>query len=106
MDRLAQIVQTEVEKYAGSGRGANIRLFPVIDEKRQTYTVTAVDYPTHKAPAMIVVLARLVGETVVIEEDVTDKPLLDALLQQGIPRNQIVLAYQGEPIPDPIDLLI
>jgi sulfur carrier protein ThiS len=37
---------------------------------------------------------------VIIEYDGTDKPLLDALLQRGIPREQIVLAYQGEPIPD------
>ena len=35
-----------------------------------------------------------------IEEDTTDKKLIDALLQRGIPRGQIVLAYEGEPIPD------
>jgi hypothetical protein len=34
------------------------------------------------------------------EEDPTDKKLVDALLQRGIPREQIVLAYAGEPIPD------
>lgn len=105
MERVNEIVRTEVKKYAGSGRGANIRLFPVLDDLHQTYTVTAVDYPTHKATAMVVVLARVIGEQVVIEEDVTDRPLLDALLQQGLRREQIILAYQGEPVPDPINML-
>jgi hypothetical protein len=49
---------------------------------------------------MVMVLARVVGDKVVIEEDATDKKLIDALLQRGIPRTQIVLAYAGEPLPD------
>ena len=100
MDRLNAIVQEEVAKYAGSGRGANLILFPLLDDKRQTYGVTAVDYPTREEGAMVLVLARIVGDKVVIEEDATDKKLVDALLQRGIPRSQIVLAYDNEPIPD------
>lgn len=50
--------------------------------------------------ALVVVLARVVGDKVVIEEDNTDKKLIDALRQRGIPREQIILAYAGEPIPD------
>jgi sulfur carrier protein ThiS len=45
-------------------------------------------------------MARIVGNRVVIEEDMTDKKLVDALQQRGILRDQIVLAYEGEPIPD------
>lgn len=100
MDRLAEIVREEVEKYAGNGRGLNIILFPLLDDRRQTYAVNAVDYPTRDEVAMVIVLARVVGDKVVIEEDTTDKHLVDALLQRGIPRDKIVLAYEGEPIPD------
>jgi sulfur carrier protein ThiS len=101
MKNLTQIVREEVEKYAGSGRGARLRLFPILDDVRQTYVVTAIDYPIVEEPAAgVVVLARIVGDQVVIEEDMTDKPLIDALLQRGIPRSQIVLAYDGEPLPD------
>ena len=39
---------------------------------------------------------------IVIERDVNDKPLVDALLQAGIPRKQIVLAYAGEPVNEPV----
>jgi hypothetical protein len=43
-------------------------------------------------------VVRLIGEKVIIERDVNDKPLVDALLQAGIPRGQIVLAYAGESV--------
>ncbi len=45
------------------------------------------------------VMARVEGDKVIIEEDLTDRPLVDALLQAGIAREQIVLAYAGDPIP-------
>jgi hypothetical protein len=31
----------------------------------------------------------------------TNKKLVDALVQAGIPRQQIILAYAGESIPEP-----
>jgi hypothetical protein len=100
MDNLLDITREEVRKYASNGRGGNILLFPLLDDERQTYAVVDVDYPTRKDYAGVVVFARVVGEKVVIEEDTTDKKLVDALLQRGIPRAQIVLAYEGEITPD------
>jgi hypothetical protein len=100
MGTLTQIVREEVEKYTGGGRGAGIILFAMLDDVHQTYAVNAVEYPERSKYAGVVVLARIAGGKVIIEGDATDKPLLDALLQRGIPREQIVLAYQGEPIPD------
>ena len=49
-------------------------------------------------------VARLEGNTIIIEHDVNNKPLVDALLADGIPHSQIILAYAGEPValtPDP-----
>jgi hypothetical protein len=101
MDSLTQILREEVEKYTGGGRGAGLILFPLLDDEHQTYAVTAVDYPERSPYAGVVVLARVTGDKVIVEADGTDKPLVDALVQRGIPREQIVLAYAGEPIPDP-----
>jgi hypothetical protein len=42
---------------------------------------------------------QIVGDKIVIEADFTDKPLYKALLNQGIPRDQIILAYAGETYP-------
>jgi hypothetical protein len=47
-------------------------------------------------------VARLSGDKIVVEHDVNDKPLVDALMQAGISRNQIILAYMGETSPEPV----
>lgn len=96
MDNLIQTVKRTVFDYAGGGD--NLKVFPLANEEKQVYTVIIVDTPIHQYPAAIVVSARVVNETVVIDEDTTDKPLVDALVQNGIPRDKIILAYAGEPI--------
>ncbi len=48
----------------------------------------------------MVVLARVVGDYVIVEEDLTDRPLVDRLVAAGIPREKIILAYAGEPLSD------
>lgn len=97
MDKLKQILKAEVKKYAGAG--VNCYLFPFLDDENQHYAVNAVDYPTRTQTAGVVVMARLVNDKIIIEEDLADKKLVDALIQQGIPREQIVLAYAGEAQP-------
>ncbi len=93
---LKKILREEVEKY--SGQGVNCYLFPLLDDEHQNYAVNAVDYPTREQTAGVVVMARIVGSSIVIEEDMTDKKLVDALIQRGIPREQIILAYAGEAV--------
>jgi hypothetical protein len=44
------------------------------------------NYPERKRPAGVVVMARVVGDWVIIEEDRIDRPLVNSLLQAGIPR--------------------
>ncbi|MCU0515000.1 MAG: XisI protein [Anaerolineae bacterium] len=104
MAALKEQVREAVAWYAGSGRGLNARLFVAFDEERQVYIVTSVVYPRYTDTAAVVVLVRIVGDRVVIEEDNTDRPLWQRLLQQGIPREKIILAYAGEPVPDPIEM--
>jgi hypothetical protein len=100
MDNLKQTLREEVEKYAAGGRGANILLFAIADDERGIYAVNAVDYPQRDDVAGVVVLARLVDGVIVVEEDMADKKLVDALTARGVPRDKIVLAYAGDPLPD------
>jgi len=96
---LIAIVQREVEDYA---RGETLRAitYPVSDTGRQTYAILVIpDYPRHSRAA-IVVAARVVGDSVIIDEDITDRPLWEELVRAGIPREKIVLAYVGETLPD------
>ncbi len=97
MDNLKDMVKQAVFGYAGGG--SNLKTFRMSDEENQVYGVTIIDYPIHRRDAGILVMARIDGDQVIIEEDTTDKPLLDALIQAGVPREKIVLAYAGEAVP-------
>ena len=43
---------------------------------------------------------RLLGDKIIINEDRNSDPFYEELLEAGIPREQIILAYAGEPVPD------
>jgi hypothetical protein len=93
---LEDIIRQEIESYTGEVYKATSYL--ITDSKQHTYIVVVVpdhDYPTRAKPG-IVVMARVVGDKVVIDEDITDRPLYEELMRAGIPREQIVLAYAGE----------
>jgi len=97
IESLAEIVRREVMDYHGPALKATTYYFE--DTTNQRYTVIIVqDYP-RKNSARVVVLAQVVGDMVIIEEDITDRPLYEALMRQGIPREKIVLSYAGEQAP-------
>ena len=99
VNSLKGILEAELLKYAGEG--LNAITFPVFDEQRGHYAIAVIDHPTYREPADVVILVRMAGDKIVIEEDMTDKKLVDALLQQSVPREQIILAYNGEVAPAP-----
>jgi hypothetical protein len=45
-------------------------------------------------------VVRILGDQIVIERDLNNKPAVDALVQAGINRKNIILAYAGEAIPE------
>ena len=104
MDRvkdLTQIVQREVADY-NNVIAWKSQSFYLQDLEHQVYLVIDLPNPDHplvKNPA-IILMARVVKDKVVIDEDKTDKPLYEALMANaGIPRSQIILAYAGESLP-------
>lgn len=100
LEDMKRILREEVRKYAGRGWGAGLRLFAILDDERDVYAVNAVGYPKHNSHNMVVVMARLLDDKIVIEVDNTNKWLIDALLQRGIQREQVILAHNGEPVPE------
>jgi hypothetical protein len=96
---LAEITRREVDLYVATSDTS--RFYPVLDDENHNYAVVVVENDRSQEPAWLVMLARVVGDFVVIEEDRTDKPLVDALMVNGgVPRDKIVLAYRGESLPD------
>jgi hypothetical protein len=99
LTNLDVITRREVEKYVGYS--PQEQLYAVIDAEHHRYAVVGIPNWPRTLSASIVVLARIVGHQIVIEEDTTDKPLYQALMANAsVPRHQIILAYAGEQAPD------
>jgi len=93
---LKEILLEELEGY--TGEGLNDAAYLASNEAERIYTI--VDFATVRGKRLVgtVLVARLVGDRVVIELDRHDKSLADALKARGVPEAQIMLAYQGETI--------
>lgn len=95
--RLVELTRREVKRYAGYSPIA--KLYPILDDNSQTYAVVIIEDDPSARPASVVVMARVVNDRIIIDEDTTDKPLYEALIHNaGIPREKIVLAYAGEQV--------
>jgi hypothetical protein len=44
-------------------------------------------------------IVHLENNAIIIEHDINNRPLVEALVEAGISRKQIILAYAGEPVP-------
>ncbi|MCI0711415.1 MAG: XisI protein [Chloroflexi bacterium] len=94
---LKQILLEEMQGYAGEGLNAYSYLTE--NEAEQLYTVVDIATVKDKRLVSTVLIARLVDNRVVIELDYNNKELVDALKARGVPEDQIILAYRGEPVP-------
>lgn len=99
MGGLAEKVRDSVFWYASDND--LVKTFKLIDEAEQVYAVNLFNKRDRQKNAIVAVIARIQGDLVIIEEDLTDKPLLDRLIAAGVPRDKIILAYMGEPVPEP-----
>ncbi|MAS37166.1 MAG: hypothetical protein CL610_24410 [Anaerolineaceae bacterium] len=101
MDRIddyVEVVRHAVADYANATTFQASTFFSQ-DDEHDIYSVIVVPDLPRPFPARVVVMARIVGENIVIDEDTTDRPLYEALLRRGIPREKIILAYAGEQPP-------
>ncbi len=80
-----------------AGEALNGHSYLVSNDDRTVFAVVSVGRVPDKRVVDTGLVAHVVNGTIIIERDVNDKPLVDALLQAGVPRDQIVLAYAGEP---------
>lgn len=94
MATLNELVKEAVFSYASGG--LNLRTYPLANEEQGVYAVNVIDWPQRHRPASVVVLARVEGDKVIIEEDLTDRPLIDALVAAGVAKEQIILKYRED----------
>jgi len=98
MDRLIETLRDVLTGYTGEALNGYSYLTESKDGK--AFTVVSIGYLPDKRIVDAGLIVRVVENRIVIERDVNDKPLVDALMQANIPRQQIVLAYAGEPVKD------
>lgn len=99
MATLIETVKQELAWYASSG--FNSKSYLLINDADQVYAVNVVIRKSSRPfPTNVVMMVRVVGDTVIVEDDRTDRPFEDRLMAAGVPREKIILAYAGEPVPD------
>jgi hypothetical protein len=97
MGTLKQQVQEVVAGYARKGLNGESYLTKSDDES--VFTVVGIGRIQGRHISNVSLFVRVVDNVVIVERDQTDKPVVDALVQAGISREQTILAYIGEPVP-------
>lgn len=98
MDELKNILLPILEGYAGEALNGSSELTQDIDGN--LFTIVATGYRKGERFVFAALIVRIIGEKIIIEEDRNSDPLYEALVEAGIPREKIVLAYAGEAVPD------
>lgn len=96
--QFVTILRAEMEKYAVEGINSLSYLTENLDQT--VFTCTTTSKRDTKTKPFVDLFVRVMLDSIIIEEDRNSKPLVDALVQAGIPREQIILAYAGEKVPD------
>ena len=98
MDRVEVSVYNVVAQYATRGLNGSSYMMQSPDEN--LLGVVAQSIQRGQRHTSVSLLVRLIGDLIVIEHDANNKPLYEALMQAGIPRERIILAYAGETNPE------
>jgi len=81
---LAELTRREVDLYAGFS--FTTKAYTIFDDEQRIYAAVSVPHLPRPWPSRVIVMAQVVGDKVVIIEDITDKPLVNALMHNaGIP---------------------
>lgn len=98
MDTLKATVKRVMEGYAVKGLNSDAYLTVSPDENLLTVVDIAHIHGQRVVATSLIV--RIFNNQIIVEHDDNNKPLVDALMQAGIPRAQIILAYLGESAPE------
>ena len=98
MGSLKEVLRDAMTDYAVKGLNGYSELTMNTDQSLFTVVSTAV--VKGKRTTTTSLIARIDNNQVFIDYDINNKPLVDALVQIGVPRTQIILSYADEPVPE------
>jgi hypothetical protein len=94
LTRYREIARRIVTDYASHKLShGEIITEPVIDPERDHYEVIHVGWDRERRVHSVVIHLDLIGGKIWIQHDSTDWPVADALLEAGIPKEDIVLGF-------------
>lgn len=91
-------LRSEIAKYAFEA--SNCIGYFTENTVEKVFAISVIPENGAKLKPFISLFVRVVADSIIIEEDRNNKPLVDALVQAGIPREKVILAYAGEKVPD------
>jgi hypothetical protein len=100
MDKLTQyrsLVKkhlSEFAAYANRGRPVAVETDCVFDEQRDQYLLMSFGWNQDRRVYITLLHARIQGGKIWIEQDDTEEGMANALVCAGVPREEIVLAFQ------------
>ncbi|MCA0456095.1 MAG: XisI protein [Chloroflexi bacterium] len=98
MATLKQTVHQVVSEYAKDG--LNCISYLTQNADGSLLTVVDIEDSPQVHDIGISLVVRIIGTQVIIERDLNNKAAVDALIQAGIDRKDIILAYAGEAVPE------
>ncbi|MFN8486615.1 MAG: XisI protein [Caldilineaceae bacterium] len=100
MDRISRyraVIESTLKEYARlfNHQPEGIDVIAVCDEATDTYAIVNVGWDGNERMNMTSVLMRIINGKIWVEEDRTMYGFVDELLEAGISRDDIVLAFQS-----------
>ncbi len=94
-EAMIDIVRREVAEVANV-KGIDTDFYFAENSQRYFYSVIALPHES-RTLGFVPLAVRIDGDKIIIERDTQAEPLYDTLREQGIPAEQIVLAYEDDP---------
>jgi hypothetical protein len=98
MDRVEASVYDVMTEYSGEALNGVLHLLQNRD--KTVFSIVAHSVQRGERYTSVNLLVRILDDFILIEHDANNKPLYEALMQAGIPRERIILAYAGETVPE------
>jgi hypothetical protein len=99
VDRYRMIVRRIIEEYAeGKPLNGRIATEAIVDRERDHYEVMNVGWDDQRRVHGSVVHIDIIDGKVWIQHDVTNRPVAEALMAAGVPKEDIVLGFYPDDV--------
>lgn len=94
---LKAVIDDIIKEYKANNDYPNVHFHPIIDEKNHRYELVAVGWMNHNERVFnIFFQADIISDKIWIQEDNNEYSIAERLVDKGIHKKYIVLAYYPE----------